>query len=159
MKSRGAGALSIVLDDGLEDYSKILVGHGLVVTVSFFFNVSVEFGLEADDVLGNVAQMMESVEIDDVVLEGVVYRSDCFVVKRDVSQFEGGWWKGSVMMGGEVSGGERGERHGQQYFPMVLKGSKPRLGKRKKFGSLPCSKAILISSRSSRISYTSSRQV
>jgi hypothetical protein len=121
--------------------------------------VSIEFALEADDVLGDVSQVVESVKIDNVVLEGVVYHFNCFLVECNVSQFKGGWWKGSVMMGGEVSGGERGEGHGQEYFPMVLKGSKPRLGKRKKFGFLPCSKAILISSRSSRISYTSSRQV
>jgi hypothetical protein len=48
---------------------------------------------------------------------------------------------------------------GDQYFPIVLKGSKPRLGKRKKSGFLPFSKAILISSKLMRISYTSSRHV
>lgn len=51
-------------------------------------------------------------------------------------------------------------RHGErvQYFPMVLKGSKPKLGKRKKSGFRPFSKASLISSKSSRISYNISRQ-
>jgi hypothetical protein len=157
VEALGSGASAKVVDDGLKSGAKSVVLHDMLIKIPFFGLVSFELCLESYDILGEVAGVLKLGERGRVV-EGSVYGVDRFVVEEDMPQLEGRWWKAGVVSSGKGSGGESGKRHDQR-SRIFLKGLKPRLGKRKNSGSRPSSKAILISSKLSRISYTRSRHV
>jgi hypothetical protein len=55
-----ARASSITVDDGLEFIAKLLVFHHAIVEFFVFDVMSIEFGLETFNVLGNVSHVVES---------------------------------------------------------------------------------------------------
>ena len=102
-----------------------------------FLKVAVEGAFQLFYFRGNKGIMSKVGVSDGIVVECVFEKRDSCVVKDEVGEFI-----------------ERCQRMKwtYQYLPNVLKGSNPRLGKRKKSGLRPFSKVILISSRSTRIS-------
>ena len=80
MKPFGTCSLSILMHNGLESVSKIVIVHDTFVELSFFFLMSVELPFNMFDVLGYVTKVLELSDLGGVVGKGEVEFVDRLVV-------------------------------------------------------------------------------